>query len=331
MEGSQSKHGRAGSRELLFTEVTRLAARRAGVQMPETRAIPLRRPSASLARRRLLQPGAGLGRSQPGRAWEEQARARAQADCCVKVHCALAVVAAANDFLWASLPRSASPAGFSACGTESRGSSPQRQCTSASLVWSSRFGLFGPSWRPRLHRGGRQRRQGMASAGSGMEEVRVSVLTPLKLVGLVCIFLALCLDLGAVLSPAWVTADHQYYLSLWESCRKPANLDIWHCESTLGSGEAPAPRPCRPGLFCCLHLSSPPLPFPPLPFRTPLSLLSPSPTLRLSSPRKPLHVPLIRRSPGLQDSGDLPRPLLFPCRSLRLWSNTYAILGNCYH
>nr|XP_026268514.1 transmembrane protein 47 [Urocitellus parryii] len=45
----------------------------------------------------------------------------------------------------------------------------------------------------------------MASAGSGMEEVRVSVLTPLKLVGLVCIFLALCLDLGAVLSPAWVT------------------------------------------------------------------------------------------------------------------------------
>lgn len=77
--------------------------------------------------------------------------------------------------------------------------------------------------------------RGMASAGSGMEEVRVSVLTPLKLVGLVCIFLALCLDLGAVLSPAWVTADHQYYLSLWESCRKPASLDIWHCESTLSS------------------------------------------------------------------------------------------------
>lgn len=41
-----------------------------------------------------------------------------------------------------------------------------------------------------------------------MEEVRVSVLTPLKLVGLVCFFLTLCLDLGAVLSPAWVTADH---------------------------------------------------------------------------------------------------------------------------
>ncbi|XP_064353857.1 transmembrane protein 47 isoform X3 [Dromaius novaehollandiae] len=75
----------------------------------------------------------------------------------------------------------------------------------------------------------------MASSGSGMEEVRVSVLTPLKLVGLVCIFLALCLDLGAVLSPAWVTADHQYYLSLWESCRKPGSLESWLCESTLHS------------------------------------------------------------------------------------------------
>lgn len=109
------------------------------------------------------------------------------------------------------------------------------RCAAAFLFGKSGSGLFGPSWRPRLSRGGRQRRPGMASAGSGMEEVRVSVLTPLKLVGLVCIFLALCLDLGAVLSPAWVTADHQYYLSLWESCRKPANLDIWHCESTLGS------------------------------------------------------------------------------------------------
>uniref|UniRef100_A0A9L0JU60 Transmembrane protein 47 n=2 Tax=Equus asinus TaxID=9793 RepID=A0A9L0JU60_EQUAS len=83
----------------------------------------------------------------------------------------------------------------------------------------------------------------MASAGSGMEEVRVSVLTPLKLVGLVCIFLALCLDLGAVLSPAWVTADHQYYLSLWESCRKPASFDRWHCESTLSSGSHGIPSP----------------------------------------------------------------------------------------
>ncbi|XP_035397961.1 transmembrane protein 47 isoform X5 [Cygnus atratus] len=87
----------------------------------------------------------------------------------------------------------------------------------------------------------------MASSGSGMEEVRVSVLTPLKLVGLVCIFLALCLDLGAVLSPAWVTADHQYYLSLWESCRKPGNLDSWLCESTLHSGCSK--ESCCPSFF----------------------------------------------------------------------------------
>ena len=95
-----------------------------------------------------------------------------------------------------------------------------------------------------------------------MEEVRVSVLTPLKLVGLVCIFLALCLDLGAVLSPAWVTADHQYYLSLWESCRKPASLDIWHCESTLSSGEGPAGcDPCLPPLTAlCLLPGQLPLP-----------------------------------------------------------------------
>ncbi|XP_031412689.1 transmembrane protein 47 [Meleagris gallopavo] len=34
---------------------------------------------------------------------------------------------------------------------------------------------------------------------------------------------------------SWVTADHQYYLSLWESCRKPGNLESWLCESTLHS------------------------------------------------------------------------------------------------
>ncbi|MBN3322711.1 TMM47 protein, partial [Atractosteus spatula] len=75
----------------------------------------------------------------------------------------------------------------------------------------------------------------MASSASGVEEVRVSVLTPLKLVGLVCIFLALCLDIGAVLSPAWVTADNHYYLSLWDSCWKPANSDSWQCNSTLST------------------------------------------------------------------------------------------------
>lgn len=77
----------------------------------------------------------------------------------------------------------------------------------------------------------------MASSASGAEDVRVSVLTPLKLVGLVCIFLALCLDIGAVLSPAWVTADNQYYLSLWDSCWKPAASDTWRCSSTFGTGK----------------------------------------------------------------------------------------------
>ncbi|XP_040040432.2 transmembrane protein 47 [Gasterosteus aculeatus] len=73
----------------------------------------------------------------------------------------------------------------------------------------------------------------MASSESGAEEVRVSALTPLKLVGLVCVFLALCLDVGAVLSPAWVTADDQYYLSMWVSCWKPVSSAQWSCSSTL--------------------------------------------------------------------------------------------------
>ncbi|MEQ2177634.1 hypothetical protein GOODEAATRI_005553 [Goodea atripinnis] len=73
----------------------------------------------------------------------------------------------------------------------------------------------------------------MASSVSGTEEVRVSGLTPLKLVGLVCVFLALCLDVGAIVSPAWVTAEDQYYLSLWESCWKPVSSLDWSCSSTL--------------------------------------------------------------------------------------------------
>ncbi|XP_028856603.1 transmembrane protein 47 [Denticeps clupeoides] len=73
----------------------------------------------------------------------------------------------------------------------------------------------------------------MASSVSVSEEARVSTLTPLKLVGLVCVFLALCLDVGAVLSPAWVTADDQFYLSLWESCWKPAASGSWQCSTTL--------------------------------------------------------------------------------------------------
>ncbi|XP_075878904.1 transmembrane protein 47 [Nelusetta ayraudi] len=73
----------------------------------------------------------------------------------------------------------------------------------------------------------------MASSVSGTEEVRVSALTPLKLVGLMCVFLALCLDVGAVLSPAWVTAVDQYYLSMWVSCWKPVSSSNWSCNSTL--------------------------------------------------------------------------------------------------
>ena len=165
-----------------------------------------------------------------------------------------------------------------------------------------------------------------------MEEVRVSVLTPLKLVGLVCIFLALCLDLGAVLSPAWVTADHQYYLSLWESCRKPASLDIWHCESTLSSGEGPARRdPCLPPLIAPRRLPGQ-LPLPP-PFCVPHS--SPPHCIlalfrSLGSSYLPDLYPPSLPSPGRQTRCDVPRPILqWPF--LGPWSNTHAILGNCYH
>lgn len=77
----------------------------------------------------------------------------------------------------------------------------------------------------------------MASSVSGTEEVRVSALTPLKLIGLVCVFLAFCLDVGAILSPAWVTADDQYYLSLWVSCRKQVSSLEWFCKRTLKTGE----------------------------------------------------------------------------------------------
>ena len=81
----------------------------------------------------------------------------------------------------------------------------------------------------------------MASSDvSGTEEtVRVPALTPLKLVGTMCVFLALCLDVGAALSPAWVTADDHYYQSLWASCWKPLTVssDEWSCKSPLASGE----------------------------------------------------------------------------------------------
>ncbi|XP_024909940.1 transmembrane protein 47 [Cynoglossus semilaevis] len=75
----------------------------------------------------------------------------------------------------------------------------------------------------------------MSSSVSVTEEARVSPLTPLKLVGLACVLLALCLDVGAVLSPAWVTADDQYYLSMWVSCWKPVISAEWSCNSTLAA------------------------------------------------------------------------------------------------
>uniref|UniRef100_A0A3P8X1B8 Transmembrane protein 47 n=1 Tax=Cynoglossus semilaevis TaxID=244447 RepID=A0A3P8X1B8_CYNSE len=68
----------------------------------------------------------------------------------------------------------------------------------------------------------------------------VYVFRPFKLIALFCVFLALCLDVVALLSPAWVTADH-FSLSLWESCsqsqaREPGQEAPWSCFSTLSSG-----------------------------------------------------------------------------------------------
>ncbi|XP_057176197.1 transmembrane protein 47-like isoform X2 [Triplophysa rosa] len=60
----------------------------------------------------------------------------------------------------------------------------------------------------------------------------VYVFRPFKLIALLCVFLALCLDVVALLSPAWVTAEG-YALSLWESCREIETG--WNCISTLKS------------------------------------------------------------------------------------------------
>ncbi|KAM6911075.1 transmembrane protein 47-like [Lycodopsis pacificus] len=63
----------------------------------------------------------------------------------------------------------------------------------------------------------------------------VFVFRPFKLIALLCVFLALCLDVVALLSPAWVTADH-FSLSLWESCAQSAAEEAqWSCFSTLTS------------------------------------------------------------------------------------------------
>ncbi|XP_061596812.1 transmembrane protein 47-like [Cololabis saira] len=66
----------------------------------------------------------------------------------------------------------------------------------------------------------------------------VYVFRPFKLIALLCVFLALCLDVAALLSPAWVTADH-FSLSLWESCSQSSQSSqsggSWSCFSTLTS------------------------------------------------------------------------------------------------
>ncbi|XP_030648947.1 transmembrane protein 47-like [Chanos chanos] len=60
----------------------------------------------------------------------------------------------------------------------------------------------------------------------------VYVFRPFKLIALLCVFLALSLDIVALWSSAWVTAEH-YALSLWESCREIEAE--WKCTSTLKS------------------------------------------------------------------------------------------------
>ncbi|CAB1332996.1 unnamed protein product [Coregonus sp. 'balchen'] len=60
----------------------------------------------------------------------------------------------------------------------------------------------------------------------------VYVFRPFKLIALLCVFLALCLDIVALLSPAWVTAE-RFSLSLWESCTETEAG--WRCLSTLTS------------------------------------------------------------------------------------------------
>ncbi|XP_054852678.1 transmembrane protein 47-like [Eublepharis macularius] len=53
---------------------------------------------------------------------------------------------------------------------------------------------------------------------------------PFKLVALLCAFIALALDVAALLSPAWVTSERDS-LSLWKACRQPP--EDWLCMSAL--------------------------------------------------------------------------------------------------
>ncbi|XP_032993883.1 transmembrane protein 47-like [Lacerta agilis] len=58
------------------------------------------------------------------------------------------------------------------------------------------------------------------------------LLRPFKLIALLCAFIALALDVAALLSPAWVTSE-RYSRSLWVSCCMQAPDDVWECSSTL--------------------------------------------------------------------------------------------------
>ncbi|XP_062844742.1 transmembrane protein 47-like [Trichomycterus rosablanca] len=55
---------------------------------------------------------------------------------------------------------------------------------------------------------------------------------PFQLLALLCVFLALSLDVAALASPAWVTADG-LELSLWRYCTRTGAA--WTCSSTLSS------------------------------------------------------------------------------------------------
>ncbi|KAJ6663258.1 hypothetical protein lerEdw1_010394 [Lerista edwardsae] len=69
------------------------------------------------------------------------------------------------------------------------------------------------------------------SAATGGEGLLVR---PFKLIALLCAFIALALDVAALMSPAWVTSE-RYSLSLWEACKQVP--DVWQCLSILQTGE----------------------------------------------------------------------------------------------
>ncbi|XP_074819144.1 transmembrane protein 47-like isoform X1 [Natator depressus] len=79
----------------------------------------------------------------------------------------------------------------------------------------------------------------------------VRVLRPFKLIALLCLLVALALDVVALLSPAWVTSQRGS-LSLWEACKRAP--DVWHCLSTLRTA---ATQPGKMGKGVggkCVHL-----------------------------------------------------------------------------